>query len=77
MILTSSNLCYCTAEPARMDSLYMVGWTGMLMEYTLSPHAAQGTDPKKVTDDSLLQLTACARAQWNLIRWVLECVTNC
>lgn len=57
---------FFSVEGKVMDSLYMVGWSGNLIEYVLTPHVTHGTE--KVSDDSTLQLTAAARAQWTLVR---------
>ena len=51
-----------------MDSLYIVSWTGLLMEYVLEPHARLSGE--KVNDESPLEVTDIPRAQWSLSRSV-------
>ena len=47
----------------------MISWTGSLVEHVLDPQVkATG---EKVTEDSPLQVTETARAQWPLVRYVL------
>ena len=53
-------------EKKAVDSLYVVSWGGSLIEYVLEPHVKSGID--KVTDDSPMEVTETARAQWNLGR---------
>lgn len=64
MIRVVTNLC---ADDKRIvDSLFIVNWTGSLIEYLLEPHAKPGD---KVTDECPIAMTASARAQWPLGRY--------
>ena len=56
------------SDKRAVDSLFVISWTGSLIEYVLEPHMKSGTE--KATDDSQLDVMATARAQWCLIRSV-------
>ncbi|XP_074641601.1 BCAS3 microtubule associated cell migration factor-like isoform X2 [Tubulanus polymorphus] len=53
-------------EKKSVESLFVMSHTGNLVEYVLDPHLKSGID--KATDDSPIEVTATAKAQWNLIR---------
>ena len=56
-------------ERKAVDSLYLISWTGTLIEYVLEPHPKTGAD--KVTDETPLDCTGTPRAQWMLGRYVM------
>lgn len=65
------HLCLlCSSDkPRAVDSLYILSWSGLLVEYILEPHARTGLD--KVTDQSPLEVMEIPRAQWILRRYNL------
>jgi len=69
--LISTDSCICCADEKRVvDSLFIVNWTGTLMEYILEPRAKSGLE--KVTDESPIEVLARAWAQWPLARSVSQ-----
>ncbi|XP_013379441.1 LOW QUALITY PROTEIN: breast carcinoma-amplified sequence 3-like [Lingula anatina] len=49
-----------------IDSLYVFGWGGSLIEYVLDVKPKPGID--KISDEAPIEVTAVPRAQWNLQR---------
>ncbi|KAK2173144.1 hypothetical protein NP493_899g00031 [Ridgeia piscesae] len=62
----SPNVSRDKSDKRAVDSLFVISWTGNLIEYVLDPHMKNSTE--KLTDDSQLEVTATPRAQWTLIR---------
>ncbi|XP_033108999.1 breast carcinoma-amplified sequence 3 homolog isoform X2 [Anneissia japonica] len=54
-------------KASMVESLYIMGHHGLLVEYHLDPHPANSTNTKKA-DDSPLELQTTAHAQWHLQR---------
>ena len=66
------------ANKRAVDSLFLMSWTGMLVEHLLEPHAKCAGDNSKVTDDTPLDCNEIPRAQWLLSRSVSRCtVVGC
>ncbi|XP_071946619.1 BCAS3 microtubule associated cell migration factor-like [Antedon mediterranea] len=54
-------------KPSIVESLYIMGHYGLLVEYHLDPHSSNNTTNKK-PDDLPLELHTTAHAQWHLQR---------
>lgn len=55
-------------KPAPVESLYTISSNGILVQYDLDPHQASNVPKEKVCNDTPIELTVNAKAQWMLIR---------
>lgn len=65
-LVGSPNLARDKREKRPVDSLFVVGCQGYLIEYILEPRMPSGLG--KVGEDSPIELDVTAHAQWNLFR---------
>ncbi|CAM1308780.1 BCAS3 (predicted) [Pycnogonum litorale] len=65
-VISSPSISREKSEAKPVDSLYVVGCHGNLIEYVLEPKPTPTTG--KVTEDSPIELIVSARAQWSLSR---------
>lgn len=55
-------------KPAPVESLYTISSNGILVQYDLDPHQSSNVPKEKVCNDTPIELTVNAKAQWMLIR---------
>lgn len=51
-----------------VESIFIVNCHGILVQYDLDPHHSYAVPKEKVCDDTPVELTVCAKAQWVLQR---------
>lgn len=51
-----------------VESVFIVNCHGILVQYDLDPHHSSSVPKEKVCDDTPIELTVCAKAEWVLQR---------
>lgn len=51
-----------------VESIFIINCHGVLVQYDLDPHHSQTVPKEKICDDTPIELTVCAKAQWVLQR---------